>query len=431
MQKATSKGRPHSVQRQSQGFRSSQELTLFLQCDKRLPGCTRCEKSGQPCPGYNRLRSFLDQGEALRQKYSDPSPRAKARHEDRPPGSEPDSGFKIRVGGRESGGPSPVPMPSMPFLPASQQTAKPTTSATGHFVPSDLGPIPSGAGTQQDTLSSYMSLDTLSDDEFNATFFDIDPNIYFAEGNNCCGWIPNAPLLNDLPDSQAPTISWLNQITPGNFSDASPYAETSMASIINTDSPALNSNGDDEYETAHLIQHFSEHISPYLDVFDIEKYFGHVVPVRARRSNLLSSSLAAIAAKQFAKTKKELHPGHSAATTPSTSFLDQYYTDPNVDWFYKAASFYDKAICQMMSSLQSLRDGSVDSGPDHDSGLDTSSPPFSDDMTGLDGNGASNPKRQRIDRARTPANILDDLLAAVSIFLLYESLDNRQLEINQ
>ena len=277
-----------------------------------------------------------------------------------------------------------------------------------------------------------MSLDTLSDDEFNATFFDIDPNIYFAEGNNCCGWIPNAPLLNDLPDSQAPTISWLSQITPGNFSDSSPYPETSMASMIDSDSPSVDMAGGDEYETAHLIQHFSEHISPYLDVFDIEKYFGHVVPVRARRSNLLSSSLAAIAAKQFAKTKREPLSGQSAATTPSGSFLDQYYTDPNVDWFYKAASFYDKAIVQMMSSLQSLRDGCLDTGLDQDSGLDTASPPFQEDTTmGQVGKAGSRTKRQRTDRARTPANVLDDLLAAVSIFLLYESLDNRQLEINQ
>lgn len=415
----------------AQGSWPGDELTIVSQCDKRLPGCTRCEKSGQPCPGYNRLRSFLDQGEALRQKYSDPSTRAKARPEVRTATSETEPDLKPRVGSKEPIILSPIPNPSLPFHHVPQQQAHPTTSATGHFVPSDLEPVPSGTGTHQDTLSSYMSLDTLSDDEFNATFFDIDPNIYFAEGNNCCGWIPNAPLLNDLPDSQAPTISWLNQITPGNFSDASPYPETSMASMI-SDSPALNSSGDDEYETAHLIQHFSEHISPYLDVFDIEKYFGHVVPVRARRSNLLSSSLAAIAAKQFAKTKKELHPGHSAATTPSTSFLDQFYTDPNVDWFYKAASFYDKAICQMMSSLQSLRDGCVDSGPDNDSGLDTASPPFSDDnMAGLDGNLASRIKRQRTEKNRTPANVLDDLLAAVSIFLLYESLDNRQLEINQ
>lgn len=375
----------------------------------------------------------MDQGEALRQKYSGPSPKIKPQQEGRSPVIVPEPELKPQARTKQQhDGLSPSPFVPLHFPQASSQTAQPTTSATGHFVPSDLEPVPSGTGTHQDTLSSYMSLDTLSDDEFNATFFDIDPNIYFAEGNNCCGWIPNAPLLNDLPDSQAPTISWLSQITPGNFSDSSPYPETSMASMIDSDSPSVDMAGGDEYETAHLIQHFSEHISPYLDVFDIEKYFGHVVPVRARRSNLLSSSLAAIAAKQFAKTKREPLSGQSAATTPSGSFLDQYYTDPNVDWFYKAASFYDKAIVQMMSSLQSLRDGCLDTGLDQDSGLDTASPPFQEDTTmGQVGKAGSRTKRQRTDRARTPANVLDDLLAAVSIFLLYESLDNRQLEINQ
>lgn len=29
------------------------------QCDQRLPGCVRCEKYGQPCPGYNRGFKFV------------------------------------------------------------------------------------------------------------------------------------------------------------------------------------------------------------------------------------------------------------------------------------------------------------------------------------------------------------------------------------
>lgn len=269
-----------------------------------------------------------------------------------------------------------------------------------------------------------MSLDSLSDSEFEATFFDIDPNIYFAEGNNCCGWIPNAPLLNDLQDSQAPTISWLNQITPGNFSDSSPYPDTTMTSVMTSESPKDSACGNDEYETAHLVQHFSENIGPYLDVFDIEKYFGHVVPVRARRSNLLTNSLAAIAAKQFAKTRRD-HPNF--VPPGSGAFLEQYYGDSSVDWFYKAASFYDKAICQMMGSLQSLRDGTLDTPAQP-----TPPAPGSEDGENLAaGNPAARKKRQRTDRPKTPASVLDDLLAAVSIFLLYESLDNRQLEINQ
>ncbi|KAH6610443.1 hypothetical protein Trco_000463 [Trichoderma cornu-damae] len=41
-----------------------------VKCDKRLPGCARCEKSSRSCPGYNHLRRFLDEGQNLRKKFS-------------------------------------------------------------------------------------------------------------------------------------------------------------------------------------------------------------------------------------------------------------------------------------------------------------------------------------------------------------------------
>lgn len=39
------------------------------QCDKRHPSCLRCEKFGKPCPGYDKKRKFVDEGETLRKKY--------------------------------------------------------------------------------------------------------------------------------------------------------------------------------------------------------------------------------------------------------------------------------------------------------------------------------------------------------------------------
>lgn len=272
-----------------------------------------------------------------------------------------------------------------------------------------------------------MDVDNLSDsaydgasESYDAAFFDLDPDVYFAEGNNCCGWVPN---LTFVEDADVPTLSWRKTIASQNFSES--LTDEGMPITDSEASTSNESQREADYETAHLIQHFSQHISPFLDVFDAERYFGHVVPIKALQSSLLTNSLAAIAAKQFAKTRRE-NDGNDSSL--ARLVLARDHPGPNVDWFYKAASFYDKAICQMLQQLQSLSDGE---------GRASKSPVSSGALTSSRNNTprtfASSPqmKRRRSDRKDTPANaatILDDLLAAVSVFLLYESLDNRQLE---
>ncbi|KAH6610444.1 hypothetical protein Trco_000464 [Trichoderma cornu-damae] len=75
-----------------------------------------------------------------------------------------------------------------------------------------------------------------------------------------------------------------------------------------------------DHETAYLIRYFAERISPCLDVFDIERFFGHIVPIKAIRSPLLQNALAAIAAKQFGKTKRETYSASHQA--PGRSMLE-------------------------------------------------------------------------------------------------------------
>jgi hypothetical protein len=292
------------------------------------------------------------------------------------------------------------------------------------------------ANSDQGTTSSVNGMDKLSDADFDAIFFDIDSDVYYAQWNNCCGWIPNAHLINDADDSLAPTtLSWYTPINSGATPDSASRALPEESEKCSEGQAGNDENDGDHHETAHLIQHFSQHISPCLDVFDIQRYFGHSVPVRALESTLLRNLLAALSAKQFAKTRRE---GAVAVTsliptskwTPAPSCLDQFYAHiPNSEWYYRAASFYDKAITQMMGLLQSLRSGTLTSEPTSTRGTPTSSGSPRDMGRLLSAAPSPNKRRRTDQRELQHKRALDDLLAAVSIFLLYESLDNHQIEI--
>lgn len=279
----------------------------------------------------------------------------------------------------------------------------------------------------QDTTRGHLDVDHLSDsaydgasESYDAAFFDLDPEVYFAEGNNCCGWVPN---LTFVEDADVPTLDWRKTIASQNFSES--LTDEGMQ-VTDAESSTSHEARETDYETAHLIQHFSQHISPFLDVFDAERYFGHVVPIKALQSSLLTNSLAAIAAKQFAKTSRE--NGNSSDSSLARLVLARDHPGSSIDWFYKAASFYDKAICQMLGLLQSLSDSDG-----RGSRSPTASRSIMDSRNNTPNSSASSPqiKRRRSekkDALPNAATILDDLLAAVSVFLLYESLDNRQLE---
>jgi hypothetical protein len=270
-------------------------------------------------------------------------------------------------------------------------------------------------------LSSRMALDNLSELEFEATFFDIDPDVYFAEGNNCCGFVPAIPG-DGIDDGLAgSTLSWFDPITLDSLSQVN-FNSPVEASEGGSTGSTTNSPDDSERETAYLVRYFVERISPCLDVFDGEHYFGHVVPTRTLRSALLRNSLAAVAAKQFGKTKGQ---GLSEMSQPpSGAMLRRHFDSSDVNWFYKAASFYDKAIGFVMERLHSLQRA--------ESMSTLSDSPTDNDANPATAARSSFPsKRRRVERNKHQSNTTDDLLAAISVFLLYELLDNRQTEMLQ
>lgn len=132
-----------------------------------------------------------------------------------------------------------------------------------------------------------------------------------------------------------------------------------------------------------------------MDLFDKDRHFGHLVPLKALRDALLRNTVAAVAAKQLGRVKG--HKPFVGDQCQKPAAMEVFGDAIEVDWFYKAANYYDKAIASSRIYLQAI------------SGC-------------LNGDAGGAPSQQATSLAKS-----DDLLVAVSIFSLYESLDNREM----
>lgn len=131
-----------------------------------------------------------------------------------------------------------------------------------------------------------------------------------------------------------------------------------------------------------------------MDLFDRDKHFGNLVPLKALRDALLRNAIAAVAAKQLARVKGNKPFMGNQCQQPSTMEVFEDSVDAN--WFYKAANYYDKAIAFSRVYLQAI--------------------------SGIVGTPGT-PGTQAVATMANP----DDLLVAVSIFSLYESLDSLEI----
>jgi hypothetical protein len=183
--------------------------------------------------------------------------------------------------------------------------------------------------------STGVLQDSISDDD---RFFDLDPAVYYEQEGKLCG--VDFSASHPPPDIQP--------VTP---CEVEVPSSTDPEEVLTPDlSPAVTR---ENTLYALLVRRFVEVISPWLDVFDPDRYFGYVVPIRASRSSLLRDSLAAVAAKQLGNlgchTETQCNTDSSTAPEP---------LDPtvalSVDWSFEAASFYDRAIRSMINALQSI-----------------------------------------------------------------------------
>ncbi|PWY90738.1 Zn(II)2Cys6 transcription factor [Aspergillus heteromorphus CBS 117.55] len=160
-------------------------------------------------------------------------------------------------------------------------------------------------------------------------------------------------------------------------------------------------------EVAYLLRHFSEVPGLWMDLFDLGTYFASYVPVRALRNPLLKYAACAYAAKQLGRVR-----GGKVSTGGVYTRQDAN----NVDWSWRGAKYYEKAIQLLMKELQ------PDKGP----------PPLSTPEAFGQWQAAElcedneNPRkrRRRYSDSRFSKGLhSDEILAATAILSVYEFLD--------
>src|SRR6266511_4340363 len=92
-----------------------------------------------------------------------------------------------------------------------------------------------------------------------------------------------------------------------------------------------------------------------MDLFDLGTYFAFYVPVKALTNSLLKNAACAYAAKQLGRVKGTKAVMGGVCSTQAS--MEMWPDSPNVDWFWYAAKYYDKAIQLLMEALQSNGSG--------------------------------------------------------------------------
>lgn len=183
---------------------------------------------------------------------------------------------------------------------------------------------------------------------FDDAFFDLDPDSYYAQEINFCGVAPPHVLLAGAAREQDAS-PWPSDTSRASGPFAQAFCETGEEAAPD---PAAEKGPEAQVREALLTRHFVEVISPWLDVFDMDKYFSHTVPVNSLRSRLLRDTILATSARQLGNKRRESALGGHGDELASFTEREMQNHDLQVDWPYEAASFYDRAIRQMVSSLQ-------------------------------------------------------------------------------
>ncbi|KAK4539815.1 hypothetical protein LTR36_010349 [Oleoguttula mirabilis] len=246
-------------------------------------------------------------------------------------------------------------------------------------------------GMEEDTTLDAL----LNDTTYDPAWFDLDPDIFYSNNNNSCGFIPNAHIVDEVDRNDMRHTTEASAGTPMSGIGSSAYSNI-WAPEIQLNTSALITD-EREHEMAYLIRHFTESIGPWMDLFDNDEHFAHLVPLKALRDALLRNAIAAVAAKQLGRVKgHKPFIGKQCQRPAHMEIIEDGY---EINWFYKAANYYDKAIAFSRTYLAALS-GSL---------ARPNSPPAS-----------SSPS----------VGHSDDLLVAVSLFSLYESLDNLEMGMN-
>ena len=425
-----------------------------VRCDKLLPGCQRCIDTGGHCPGYKTARKFLDESDKVRKKFVKReeerqhafqqiglrSPALSTISPEPPNRQTSTSSFHSQP--RSSGNQQPRSPPSQQqhFIPNPQpfrfaRSVSPARlSQTGS---QDVAPLVSGFANAFPTGTPLSSSEHTPDfpnttkgaeliaastvtysetgysdvavDYANSDFFDLDIETYYANGNNACGFIPGLPvILSEADDLEVDEMDHHSLAAMG----PDPIVASHGQSGGQENSEAI---AERKQEMALLIRLFVDFMAPWMDLFDFDAYFTRILPLKASNNAMLQAALAAVASKQLARY------GMSASIDKSryAMVLSSKYRDTSPqEWFYKAASYYDRGISCLRGFLRrySLHD-------DPTALLSPSASSLADSPPGM-----PRPIRRLSSRSSISGmsadSDLQDLLSAISVFSLYESFDN-------
>lgn len=159
-----------------------------------------------------------------------------------------------------------------------------------------------------------------------------------------------------------------------------------------------------------------------MDLFDLDTYFSRIVPLKAVQNVMLRSAMAAVAANQIAQLMAQHSPMEDLQHL--LPLIGEDGVLQHTDWFYKAANYYDRGISYLRIFLQRwLRDTNHDSTGQASRYNAPVPAPESSNSGAL--SVAPPNKRRRISRPQSSDGAdMEALVAAISVFSLYESLDN-------
>ncbi|EXJ80333.1 hypothetical protein A1O1_08477 [Capronia coronata CBS 617.96] len=158
-----------------------------------------------------------------------------------------------------------------------------------------------------------------------------------------------------------------------------------------------------------------------MDLFDLDTYFSRIVPLKAVQNVMLRSAMAAVAANQIGQLLANHSPREDLQHL--LPIMGEDGAMQHTDWFYKAANYYDRGISYLRIFLQRWLSDSNNDWIGHTSRSNTTRH-ASETGTRNVSNTALPHKRRRINEQESSGADMEALVAAISVFSLYESLDN-------
>ncbi|KAK4973300.1 FACT complex subunit [Elasticomyces elasticus] len=169
-----------------------------------------------------------------------------------------------------------------------------------------------------------------------------------------------------------------------------------VSNFIHTDEnhmPVLGEYSELDHEAAFLLRHFSENAGSWMDLFDLDSYFAHTVPVHAKSCDLLRHAAVALAAKSIAR----LQGRRVLNNEPRWARMQHLDGCEHQDWYRKATQYYDDAIGSLRAALSA-------SVSDTELAEETQT-------------------SHRVVPKSLPSPESDELLASIAILCVYEFLD--------